>query len=319
MAKLSKKFNNQEENNNQYTPETNKMGQLTSKKIENNDNTNDENNPETVQTENIIDKNKIISDIVGKLNFNIDINRISQFIGENKIDEIVPFLKKEIVSENFKREIENNVSSFLEEKKQFEKKISELEQINKKLDIYIKNLKSQLDDNQEDIFRIEKKYETSIAFDDISNFFIKRKINDFYTQKIANLLKESYLTGESNSRKFVFAFMKAFIFIEEGLMRIGIDENENLKVLFHAGEKLMSNITNLFSSERRLILDTVADMLSSKFENYKFISAEQSLQIDPAIHNVEGVGGTSIKQGLSFAVIRKDTQKTVYFADVETK
>lgn len=317
MAKLSKKFNNNEQTTN--TPETSKLGQLTSKKVVNSESDNSERNIQAEDTKQKIDTNDLVSGIVQNLNFNFDINIIKQLIAENKTDEIIPFLRNKIISETFKQELQNNINSLAEQISQLESKNNELEQTKTKLDTYISNLKEQLDDAEENVFRIEKKFQDSVSFDELSNFFIKGKINNRYTQKIAELLKEAYLKGESNSQKFVFAFFKAFIFIEEALMSIGSEELENLKILHLATQKLMINIKNMFSSERRLILDVVAEMLSDKFENYSFLSAEQSLQIDPAIHNVEGVGGMTIKQGLSFAVIRKDTQKTVYFADVETR
>lgn len=316
MAKLSKKINNKDETTDNAN--TKKLGQLKSKKIVNKEDDNLEQNI-PVNTDIKIDTKQYVDDILRNLNFDFDINKFKQLIAENKNEEIIPFLRNEIVSEKFKQELQKHLNTLSEQISQLESKNIELEQTKSKLNTYIANLKQQLDEAEENVFRIEKKFSDSVAFDELSNFFVKGKINNSYTQKIVDLLKEAYASGEKSSRKFVFAFLKAFVFVEEGLMSVGSDELENLKILYSAGQKLLSNIKDVFATERRLILDVVAEMFSSEFENFRFLSPEQSLQIDPAIHNVEGVGGTSIKQGLSFAVIRKDTQKTVYFADVETR
>jgi hypothetical protein len=64
------------------------------------------------------------------------------------------------------------------------------------------------------------------------------------------------------------------------------------------------------------MLDLLAVACSAKFKLYKFISPEESLQVDPRIHSATALGGSTIKEGISFAVIKKDTMQTVKYAEI---
>ena len=56
---------------------------------------------------------------------------------------------------------------------------------------------------------------------------------------------------------------------------------------------------------------------ASKFEDYIFVSPEETLQLDPNIHNARGLGSTNIVEGASYAVIRRTSRQTVIYAEVK--
>ncbi|MBN2891312.1 MAG: hypothetical protein JXL97_05555 [Bacteroidales bacterium] len=331
MAKLSHKIttNNNNDNTNQNNNQNQKIGFTLSTKVDNNEeNTQKEQTQETdieVDVE-LIKKPISIAQIIEKIgmaNFGTltkeDVDTLfppetevnSEEVKKKIIDKV---LKSEIslVLEKYADEINQKYANLLAVIKDNEEKIG-------KQEIQVKNLTMQVEDAEELVYKTEKKYADTVPVEDLILDFIRSKISNQYTLKIVELLKEGYKNGGKNGTKFIFGFLKGFVFVEEAILTLGADEKENLDLLHNSGKNLLSNISELTIPERRPILDIVANLYNSYMNEYDFVSPEQTLQIDPNIHNADGLGGSVVKEGKSFAVVRRETKKPVYYADIKTR
>ena len=95
------------------------------------------------------------------------------------------------------------------------------------------------------------------------------------------------------------------------------DDKEKLEVVYPALTNLLACISGCYVTDRRMILELVAKHCNEFFSDYDFISPEQTLNADPDIHNATGLGNAQIREGVTFCVVRRDTKKTVKYADVK--
>lgn len=95
------------------------------------------------------------------------------------------------------------------------------------------------------------------------------------------------------------------------------DDKEKLEEVYPALTNLLACISGCYVTDRRMILELVAKHCNEFFSDYDFISPEQTLNADPDIHNATGLGNAQIREGVTFCVVRRDTKKTVKYADVK--
>ena len=95
------------------------------------------------------------------------------------------------------------------------------------------------------------------------------------------------------------------------------DDKEKLEVVYPALTNLLACISGCYVTDRRMVLELVAKHCNEFFSDYDFISPEQTLNADPDIHNATGLGNAQIREGVTFCVVRRDTKKTVKYADVK--
>ena len=95
------------------------------------------------------------------------------------------------------------------------------------------------------------------------------------------------------------------------------DDKEKLEVVYPALTNLLTCISGCYVTDRRMVLELVAKHCNEFFSDYDFISPEQTLNADPDIHNATGLGNAQIREGVTFCVVRRDTKKTVKYADVK--
>lgn len=333
MAKLSHKISTNDNNN---TDQNNSKVNFTlSTKVENPETTS-ENKQKNNNTEQEL-RPEILLDIPsGKTEFlkylyeKIDFNKFGK-INKQFIDTIfnaeTPTGDEEATKKIISKILTDKISSVISEKAEeinkkhnelFEK-VTEAQEKIKKLDVQSKNLTAQIEDAEEQVFKTEKKYADSIAVSDIINEFILSEIQTKETREISKMLLDAYKNGGKNGQKFVLSFLKGFSWVENSILKLGEDEKENVDLLNESTKQLMQQISEKNSAERRPILDKVANLCNSYLYTYDFVSPEQTLQIDPTIHNAQGLGGSVIKEGLSFAVVRRETRKAVYYAEIKTR
>ncbi len=333
MAKLSHKITT---TSNTPTPPNNKLNHnsLSTKKIES-ENTNPVKQEKKETEQQIVQENTISTPTTKAefLKFLYDKLGFDNFGKINKqfIDGIFPpettisdeEATKKIIAHLVSKNIIDVISNFTETQNVKVEKIaaqlSDLQILTQKQETQIKNLTLQIEDAEEQIYKTEKKYADTIAVADLVNSFILSEISNSFTREIAEMLIESYKNGEKQGIKFTLKFLKGFVFVENAILQLGDNDKENINILNDATKQLMSTISGTNSAERRPILDKVANLCNSYLNEYDFISPEQTLQIDPKIHNAEGLGGSIIKEGLSFAVVRRETRKAVYYAEILTR
>ena len=95
------------------------------------------------------------------------------------------------------------------------------------------------------------------------------------------------------------------------------DQKAKLEAVYPALTNLLACISGCYVSDRRMVLELVAKHCNEYFSDYDFISPEQTLNADPDIHNATGLGNAQIREGVTFCVVRRDTKKTVKYADVK--
>ena len=328
MAKLSHKISTNNSNNNERS-NNKKLGFSLSTKVDNNENTvkKEATNEASIESLNNLIKTPIsLSEFIEKIglsNFGkftkTDFNSIFPAEVEVKQDEVTKKILNKLLNNEFLIQIEKHSQAINQQHAELFNKYSELNKKNKKQDISIKNLSSQIDDAEELAFKIQKKYEEVVPVVDLIEEFLRGKIKNDFTKRISTLLLETYKNSKKKGAEFIFSFSKGFVWIEDAIASLGENEKENLDILYQSGTKLLFSISELSVPERRPILDIIANLFNNYLHTYDFISPEQTLQIDPLLHNAEGLGGNVVKEGESFAVVRRETRKTVYYADIKTR
>ncbi|MBN2663621.1 MAG: hypothetical protein JXR68_08215 [Bacteroidales bacterium] len=333
MAKLSHKISTNENNNNDQN--NSKLNFTLSTKVENAE-TNSENqqknknNEQELRPEILLDipsgKAEFLKFLYDSIDFK-DFGKINKTFIETMFNAETETGEEEATKKIISAILTDKISSLISEKAEevnkkhdelFQKLIQTQEKI-KKQEVQTKNLIIQLEETEEQVYKTEKKYADSIAISDIINEFTQTELQTKETREISNMLLDAYKNGGKNGQKFVLSFLKGFSWVENSIKKLGEDEKENVDLLNESTKQLMQQISEKNSAERRPILDKIANLCNSYLFTYDFISPEQTLQIDPTIHNAQGLGGTVIKEGLSFAVVRRETRKAVYYADIKTR
>lgn len=154
----------------------------------------------------------------------------------------------------------------------------------------------------------------------VTEIFKKSDENVTQAQKrISQTIEEALETSkDENLSTFVIRFAKGWIALKAQIENFKENaEKENLELIYPVLTNMLTLISGCYISERRTILEFVAQHCNEYFSDYVFISPEQTLNVDPEIHNASGAGNGNIKEGSSFAVVRSDTKKTVKYADIK--
>lgn len=233
--------------------------------------------------------------------------------------QIFQLLLNDLISQELVDKINTSIFEKNSENEQLKSQINILNEKHAKFQQQIENLTLQIQDAEERIFKTEKKYVSTIAIADIIHEMLTRWLPVRFAQSVEDLLTESYNSVDKQNKEFVISFIRGAQFFISAIDKITDDEKENLTRLYDATTQMFKVIQGKFATERRPLLDKIAAICNNYLKDYDFISPEQSLQIDTHLHNAEGKGGTMVKEGLSMAVVRRDTRKTVYYADITTK
>ncbi len=141
-----------------------------------------------------------------------------------------------------------------------------------------------------------------------------------HQRDIIDALRESAeIADDKNLPLFIVRFAKGWVVLQRALRTMDTLEKgmPQLNLVYDALTYLLSCISGCFASERRTLLELVAGHCCDYFQEFVFISPEHTLNFDPEIHSVANANGSStIREGVSFAVIRSDTKKTVKYAEV---
>lgn len=187
-----------------------------------------------------------------------------------------------------------------------------------KYNLKFQALKEEVENAEDNKYRIEKELNTAVPLTSlISEFYRDPEDRSPELKKLISTLHTALEEKDSNVSKFILRFSKGWFVIKSTISKLGEDEKQNLDNLHNATRELLSYISNTFISERRPLLDIIAKICSNQFTNYDFISPEQTLQPDPEIHDAGGLGISTIKEGITFAVVRKDTRKAVKYAEIK--
>ena len=139
-------------------------------------------------------------------------------------------------------------------------------------------------------------------------------------KRIARTLEDAIGQGGDDALpSFVTKFAKGWAPLQYVLQTSAdlADDKAKLDAVYPALTNLLACISGCYVTDRRMVLELVAKHCNEFFSDYDFISPEQTLNADPDIHNATGLGNAQIREGVSFCVVRRDTKKTVKYADVK--
>lgn len=139
-------------------------------------------------------------------------------------------------------------------------------------------------------------------------------------KRIARMLEDAIGQGDDDGLPaFVTKLAKGWAALQYALKTSAdiADDKEKLEVVYPALTNLLACISGCYVTDRRMVLELVAKHCNEFFSDYDFISPEQTLNADPDIHNATGLGNAQIREGVTFCVVRRDTKKTVKYADVK--
>lgn len=207
--------------------------------------------------------------------------------------------------------LEQAASQIEEEKLKMEEKF-------KQYNLKFQELKSQIDDAEDEKHRIKSEFNSTIPINlFISEFYRDPDDHSEELKKLISIINEALQDKDDNISKFIVKFSKGWAFLKSTFSQLKEDEKENMEKVHASLTVFLSFISGSFIPERRPLLDIIAKICSQKFTGYDFISPEQTLNLDPEIHNITGAGSGKIKEGISFAVVRKESRKAVKYADVK--
>lgn len=260
---------------------------------------------------------KVIIKIIGreplenlKSNENFSFSILSD--SKNLTDWVVLALKTFFTLEDIKvlsGSILNHRYSYKESMILIKKKfIDSIVEDKKKIDLLSKDIASK----KCEISKLNNSLRKSLPLKKLVNSFID---DSPLNKKLISILNELIEEPSSDSSDFCLGLISGWSVFQKSLSE-NIDENKKIHNINSSLSLILENISEKYISQRRDILKELANISNSYLVEYEFVSPEHTLTIDPTLHNVSGLGGTEIKEGISYSVIRSDTRKTVVYADV---
>lgn len=134
--------------------------------------------------------------------------------------------------------------------------------------------------------------------------------------EISAALTDSLTQPSEALGPFIAALCLGWTEIKPHLAVADGDEDAAMERVAVALRGLLSRLSGHYIPERREVLRCIAGFVSERFTDYEFVSPEDWRHVDPAVHNVAGVGGQKVKEGLSFVVLKRGSRLTVMYADI---
>lgn len=165
------------------------------------------------------------------------------------------------------------------------------------------------DEFKRSLGNVTSQLDKSVSLSHLLEKFIGRSGD---TRRIIELVHEDIEDNSPDVVGFTIGLAKGW-----GAFKASLNATDDRMNAIHSElTHILQHISGLYTAQRRDVLIELAKIANSYLDEYEFVSPEHTLNVDPTLHNVAGLGGTEIKEGLSYSVIRKDTRKTVIYADV---
>ena len=209
------------------------------------------------------------------------------------------------------RKKEDEIGDYL---KSLKVEINEITSLNDQLKKQNERLIKEREDLKATTHSLQKRLRQSVSAKElIQRFFDK----DEKAAGVVHLLNEAVDSAESGFSSFFPLFLNSWDELKTTLDILPEKETNKLEMLDKTLESLLTNLSNQFIPQRRALLEAIARIASEPLDNFTFISPEETLRINPEIHDVKGAGGDRIKEGRSFAIIRRKNGQIYKYAKVE--
>lgn len=136
---------------------------------------------------------------------------------------------------------------------------------------------------------------------------------------VREILREALEEPSEALGSFVGAVCLGWVEVRSVLQQTRGEEEHRMEIAEKALRRFLGYVAGQFIPERREVLKRVGQAVNAYFEEYDFVSPEDWRHIDTAVHNATGVGGQSVKEGLSYVVLRRNSGQTVVYADITTE
>lgn len=328
MAKISKTFDQNEEKNGQLNNEQPKNLASISKKIESDVNSN---SVEIVKEQPLLKDN---SHIVKELKIEDIAPWLIDNLGETLFKNLktnpnftIPYAEENLNTVDWLQRAIKTVFTLEDLQSALQHLQNKMNNSNKNLNDTANQLNAELERNKKEMVVLKEDLEIAIAKKNKAEKKAKGALPGIVLLDIIfGESKESLSVREQLEKaleqpsdefvEFITGFAQGWIALSNAISQCADDEIRNIDTIQNALRILLQKISGKHIAERRTILDATATYVNRLFNNFEFISPEQSLQVDPSIHNAKGVGGSRIKEGISFAVLRKANRQTYQFAEI---
>ena len=256
----------------------------------------------------VIDR-EIISNI--KNNTNLPLAMLEEHISLEKWLSIVfkSILSKndyKSIGKNIQKKILQPIESLKEESRTLQETLnSTLEEID--------SLEEQKKISQRREMRLKREIESSIALS-----YLIDSLDNRYS-KIKSYMEEDANGSVTQSYKFIFNFIAESRAIDRLKIFEIKDEEKRMEIYLQNTKEFFRAISSSHTPHRKEILSEFAHLISEHFSQLEFISPEDYLYFDNKIHAVPESSGEMIVEGINFAVVSKETKKTIIYADVIVK
>ena len=176
----------------------------------------------------------------------------------------------------------------------------------------IKKLEEDITLQKREILKLTDKLDQSTSLKQLINSFLDSSPEN---RRLASLLYEAVDDVSPDVSDFCIGLFKGWGVFNSSLNN-NTTESDRVNNIHASLSSILKYISGKYISQRRDILKELANIANSHLTEYEFVSPEHTLTVDPTLHNASGLGGTEIREGISYSVIRSDTRKTVVYADV---
>lgn len=259
--------------------------------------------------------NVFTNDVIGRLKNNLVIPIPNIDSNSNPISwldmAIKSYLKKDDITI-----VMNQIAKRESEFKNCENIAKDLEKENLELTDKFNLLSENLEIQKNKAFKLEKKAEQMI---ELSKFVEYNFDGVDGGDKVKNLLLESINGDSDDLASFIvpFSINSQNIIMLKKYMTNDLDKDINLYL--DEIKILLQRISEKYIPQRKKLLEELANTISQNFIDIEFVSPEEYTLIEPKIHNIPPSGGQKVIEGISFAVIKKETKQTMIYADIVAK
>lgn len=174
-------------------------------------------------------------------------------------------------------------------------------------------LEESIKEQKKKLLELEKQIEQMMK---LSKFIEYNFENVEGSERIRQLLVDTINSNSDNLDDFILPFSihcRNILLLNKHLQK---NFDSDIQLYLHEVKILLKSISNHYNPQRKKLLEELANQISNVFDDVKFISPEDYTFIEPKIHNIPSSGGQKVIEGISFAVLKEETNQTIIYADV---
>jgi len=221
---------------------------------------------------------------------------MKSYLSQEDIDKVTNTINKNVILTNQYKEYYENI---LIEKKSLEEK-------NKFL---IENL----DSEKNKFFKIMRSIDQMVKLSKFIEYNFKN-VED--SEGIKILLIDTLNSDSDNLDEFIIPFSVHSQNILLLKKYVKNDLEFDIQLYLDEIKLLLEAISNQYVPQRKKLLEELATIISKRFPDIRFVSPEEYTFLDPNIHNIPSSGGQKVIEGISFAVVKNETNQTMIYADI---